>query len=533
LNARFSVIGVILAVFVLAPGAAAAAFAHTRAPAATPAAGRAALVQLTDAGAALSPALRAAHARLVATGLDVWRIPASAAARTVPALRAEGVLARAEPDRRFISFTHLSAGDPLIPNEWWIHDVGDDVAEPPPPGVPVTVVDTGLDLAHPEFTGRPNTFPLNQQSVLANDDIHGTAVSSVVGAPSNGQGLVGVYPQAVLREWDFGGGSLGEILAGLDAASKRGRGVINFSGGFLGYSALLEQGVDRALKRGAVVVAAVGNDRQTGNRSFVPASLPHVLTVGANDQTDHAAFFSNRSGALDLVAPGVSIPVAVPTFFSCPPATTPTGYCTFDGTSFSSPMVAGATAWIWTVRPQLDATQIEDVMRLSARDVGTRGWDSDTGYGILSLPNAIARRTPARDAQEPNDDVNLVRPHALTASGTHLAAPSTLHAHMDVTEDPEDVYRVYVGAGRRITARTVSSANVDVALWGPRTKTVYERGKALKRDLLDFSQHRGSRSERVTAANNTGHGAYFFVDAFVGKGVGQASYALKTAVGRR
>jgi subtilisin family serine protease len=432
-----------------------------------------------------------------------------------------------------VQFTHLSAGDPLLPNEWWVHDVGDDAAEPPPPGVPVTVVDTGVDLTHPEFKGRPNTTALNAQIVVSNDDVHGTAVSSVVGAPSNGQGVVGVYPQAALQEWDFGDGSLSDILAGLDAASKRGRGVINFSGGFLGYSQLLEQAVDRALKRGSVVVAAAGNDRQTGNRSFVPASLPHVLTVGATDQTDHYAYFSNRSGALDLVAPGVGIPVAVPTFYSCSAGQPPTGYCTFDGTSFSSPLVAGATAWVWTLRPQLDATQIQDVMRNSARDIGTRGWDADTGFGILSIPAALAQTTPARDPQEPNDDVDLVRPHALTAAGTRLAAPASVHATMDVSEDPEDVYRVYVPAGRRITATTKSAANIDLALWGAKTRTVYERGKLLKRDLLDYSQHRGSRSERVTAVNGTGRGVYFFVDGFLGKGVGGASYALRVAVSRR
>jgi hypothetical protein len=525
LKARFSTVAAILAAFACAPAAGAASFRHA-APHADAAVGtRAALVQLTTPGAALSPALRAAHAKLVSPALGVWRIPSAA----VPALRAEGIVAHAEADRRFVPFTHLASGDPLIPNEWWIHDVGDDVAEPPPPGVPVTVVDTGLDLSHPEFNSRPNTIALNQQLVVSQDDVHGTAVSSVVGAPSNGQGLVGVYPQAVLQEWDFGDGSLSDILAGLDAASRRGRGVINFSGGFLGYSALLEQGIDRALKRGAVVVAAVGNDRQSGNRAFVPASLPHVLTVGANDQSDRVAFFSNRSGALDLVAPGVSIPVAVPSFY---PSSTP-GYQSFNGTSFSSPMVAGATAWVWTLRPQLDATQIQDVMRKSARDVGARGWDSNTGFGILAIPSAIATSTPARDPQEPNDDINLVKPHALTASGTRLSTPATLRAHMDVSEDPEDVYRVYVGAGRRVTARTRSAANVNLALWGPPARTVYERGRALRRDLLAFSQHSGSRAERVTVVNRTGRGAYFFVDAFLGKGVGEADYTLRAGVGRR
>src|SRR5207248_1307361 len=83
------------------------------------------------------------------------------------------------------------------------------------------------------------------------------------------------------------------------AASKRARGVVNVSSGFFGYDALLEQAIDRALHRGTIVVAAVGNDRESGSRSFVPASLPHVLTVGATNQSDRVAFFSNRSAALD------------------------------------------------------------------------------------------------------------------------------------------------------------------------------------------------------------------------------------------
>jgi subtilisin family serine protease len=477
-------------------------------------------------GGALSPELRAARARLVSSSLDVWRVPAPRAATVVAALRRERLLARAEPDQRFVSFGQLASSDPLVPNEWWIHDVGADTVEPPAAGAPVTVIDTGLDLSHPEFSGRPNTIALNAQVVNSSDDIHGTAVSSIVGAPSNGVGLVGVYPQAVLQEWDFGDGSLSDILAGLDAASKRGRGIVNFSGGFFGYSALLEQAVDRALHRGTVVVAAVGNDRQSGNRSFVPASLPHVLTVGANDKNDHVAFFSNRSGALDLVAPGVGMPVAVPTFFDS------SGYTSFDGTSFSAPLIAGAAAWVWTARPQLDPTQLEDVLRNSARDVGPKGWDPDTGFGILSIPGALSAKVSAKDPQEPNDDVNLVRPHAVTASGTRLTTPAQLRAHLDVSEDPEDVYRVWVPAHARIAAGTRSSHNVNVALWGPRTRSVYERGAALRRDLLSFSEHSGSRPETVRGRNTSGSGAFFFVDAFLGKRVADAEYSLKVSVAR-
>jgi subtilisin family serine protease len=522
-------IGVILAALAIAPVAAAAGFAHPAARIATPAArpGAPVLVQLSDPGGGLSPELRAAAARLVSPGLNVWRVAGARAPSVVVALRRESLLARVEPDSRLIPFTQLSSSDPLVPNEWWIHDVGDDLAEPPAAGVPVTVIDTGLDFTHPEFKSRPNTTALNAQTVVSSDDVHGTAVSSVVGAPSNGVGLVGVYPQAALQEWDFSDGSLSEILAGLEAATKHGRSVINISGGFPGFDALLEQGVDRALRRGAIVVAAVGNDRQSGNRSFVPASLPHVVTVGATDQSDRFAFFSNRSSALDLAAPGVAIPVAVPTFYD------PSGYASFDGTSFSAPLVAGAAAWVWTVRPQLDPTQLEDVMRNSARDVGPKGWDADTGFGILSIPAALTQKTPARDPQEPNDDINLVRPHAVTAGGTRLSIPARLQARLDVTEDPEDVYRIWVPAHDRISASTHSAANVNVALWGPKTRTVYERGGALKRDLVAFSERSGSRPDAVSGRNATRAGAFYFVDAFLGKRVGRASYSLRVSVSRR
>ena len=488
------------------------------------------LVQLSDPGGGFSPELRAAGARLVSSGLNVWRVPSAHATGVVAALRSERLLARVEPDRRLIPFARrTSSNDPLVPNEWWIHDIGDDQVDAPAAGVPVTVIDNGLDLTHPEFKSRPSTTALNRQIIVPSEEnfFHGTAVSSVVGAPSNGVGLVGVYPQAALQEWDYGEGTLGSVLAGLDAATKHGRSVINISGGFPGFDPLLEQAVDRSLRRGSIVVAAVGNKREVGSPSFVPASLPHVLTVGATDQNDRFTFFSNRSSALDLAAPGVAIPVAVPTLSDS------SGYATVDGTSFSSPLVAGAAAWVWTLRPDLDPTQLEDVMRNSARDVGPKGWDADTGFGILSIPAALSAKTPVKDPQEPNDDVNLVRPHAVTAGGTRLSTPARLQARLNMSEDPDDVYRIWVPAHNQISASTHSAANVNLALWGPKTRTVYEQGKAQKRDLIAFSERPGSRADTVAGRNASRAGAYFFVDAFLGKRVSRASYSLRVSVSRR
>ena len=70
------------------------------------------------------------------------------------------------------------------------------------------------------------------------------------------------------------------------------------------------------------------------------------------------------------------------------------------------------------MRPTLTNMQLFQIMRHSARDVGKRAGTPDTGYGILDLPAALTRHTPAVDPQEPNEDVYLVQPNGLTAPAT-------------------------------------------------------------------------------------------------------------------
>src|SRR5207253_2446980 len=133
-----------------------------------------------------------------------------------------------------------------------------------------------------------------------------------------------------------------------------------------------------------------------------PASYPHVLTIGATDQTGGVASFSSQSNHVDLAAPGRHIFVAEPV------SDDPSGYIFASGTSFSAPMVSAASAWVWTIRPQLDNTQLFDVMRYSAHDIDAPGFDRATGFGMLSIPSALAFAAPARDPLEPNDDIDQV-----------------------------------------------------------------------------------------------------------------------------
>jgi hypothetical protein len=430
-----------------------------------------ALVRLArDAPPPARQALRRAGGELVAERLGVWRLPAPAAGRLAPALALSGAAIDFEPDRKRQRLDHLAAGDPLLPQQWWIERVGADRVEPPGPGVPVTVIDGGVDFTHPEFAERPDTAALNEQTIVGRNDWHGTAVASVVGAPANGIGIVGIYPQARLFSWDASPGpaqqlTTADVIRGIDAAAALGRGVINLSLGGAARSRLEELAVLNAYERGAIVVAASGNERQLGNRPSFPASLPHVLTVGATGTDDRLAPFSSSSPGMDLVAPGIAVPAAIPLVFA------PGGFAAVDGTSFSAPIVAGAVAWIWTQRPELEKTQVFELVRRSARDLAPPGRNPDTGFGLLDLPRALGAPAPAVDPLEPNDDLSQVIPGRMFPAGKPpLTRPGAgnrvLNARLDVTVDPRDVYRVWAPAGHRVVVRLTGPGTVSLRFAG-------------------------------------------------------------------
>jgi subtilisin family serine protease len=157
----------------------------------------AAKFSLVEVRAGSIPFLDLTGAQELSPALGLWRIPT----REVRQLRVAGLVRLAEPERQLVPAQQ--ATDPLLAGEWWLAAVGATKVVAPGPGVPVIVVDTGLDLSHPEFAARPDTTALNPQSVVdTREDLHGTAVASVIGAPVNDVGMVGVYPQAALGEYE-------------------------------------------------------------------------------------------------------------------------------------------------------------------------------------------------------------------------------------------------------------------------------------------------------------------------------------------
>ena len=458
-----------------------------------------------------------ADAKPVAPSLGIWRVPAAEARRL------HGVVASG-PDRRMRRFERAAGPtDPLLPQEWWWYAVGADKVQPPPagPGKTVAVIDTGVDVTHPEFSALSVLLLDQQRTSPGPEEHHGTAVASVVAAPADGRGMVGVYPGASLASWDAGGQSLSEVLSGIaDALQLPGPGVINLSVGFDGPagSSLLRVAVDSAVAAGWLVVAAAGNGGANGGPVY-PADLPHVITVGATDRNGNVAPFSSRSRHVDLAAPGVSIVAAVPTWKD------PSGFAQLTGTSFAAPIVSGAAALLWSARPLLDNTQVASILKSSAVDIDAPGLDGSSGWGLLDLPAALATPSPIRDPEEPNDDVALVADGGEFTVGTPALVDARIHrtrvqAELDPSEDPADVYRVFVPWGHELVARLTTGKGVRLGLWGPKTGSIAERKPAATRDLI------GAGAVVKTRNVSSRKGAYYYLAATLAPGSAATSYLV-------
>jgi hypothetical protein len=515
----------------LLPIVALAALALAGAPAALSAsrpAGPATLVQLKKAAACTEAAALALHgAQQLDAGVRLWRLPPGTAAATVPGLRARGSVLFAQPERTYRVAATTDTPDPLEPEEWWRAEIGVTGLTPPGPGVPITIVDSGLDFSHPEFAGRPDTNALNTQEPASIGGEHGTSVASVIAAPANGVGLVGIYPRAVLRSWDAAKGDgtrleAGEIAGGILAAARVGRSVINLSLGSDASDLAIELAVSQAVATGSLIVAASGNDGDRGSALGYPAAYPHVTTVAATDRNGAVALFSSRSPYVDLAAPGTDITVASALGKNWRPA---------SGTSFSSPMVAAAAAWIWTARPDLNAGQLAEVLRRSARDILPAGRDSSTGFGMLDVAAALALPTPIRDPYEPNDDIDEVDPNgdryeAKAPALTTTSRRSTrVSGRIDAYEDPRDVYRVWIPASGRLTATLTATTDGDLALFGASAPSVVGRFATTGR--LAAAAVRGTGERLVYANGKRGRWAYVVVK--LPGGVQDATYTLAVA----
>ncbi|MGE4509428.1 MAG: S8 family serine peptidase, partial [Eubacteriaceae bacterium] len=280
---------------------------------------------------------------------------------------------------------------------WQFAGIGEDVTWDQvdnSEAVVVAVLDTGLNTGHPDLIGRTvagKDYINGSTNVIDRDrdEGHGTMVSGcIVAAANNGIGIAGVAGTANIKVAPFciGNGDFSNatiVAALMDAADRSDIDVINMSyGGY--FTSITEQtAVDYALAKGKILVASSGNegsDKEAGQYSY-PASYEGVISVGATDQNQEIAYFSQYNDRVDLVAPGESIVT-----------TEKSGAYTYiDGTSFSSPIVAGACAVLLAEDDSLTASQVESVLKETALDLGQAGKDNYYGYGLLQLDQALEK----------------------------------------------------------------------------------------------------------------------------------------------
>ena len=328
--------------------------------------------------------------------------------------------------------------DPLFPKQWSL--VNRDVpgaweTGATGQGVTIAIVDTGIDLNHPDL--KDNLVPgynaiTGSEAAGANQDNngHGTQVAGVVAAELNDVGIVGVAYQAkIMPVKAMGAKGVGyddAIADGIIWAVDHKAKIINLSLGSENgsyASDILRQAVTYAHNKGCLLIAASGNydpESQVNPGVSYPASDPKVLAITATDNTGKVTSYSATGSEVDLAAPGDSIPTDEWSRVEG------SGYAYASGTSLAAPFVSGEAALIWSQHPEWSRDQVVQALEEGTKDLGSPGRDNQYGYGLVDVKLALnlinqtldIRTSPAVintlggiiEAEEGSTQVNLTIP---------------------------------------------------------------------------------------------------------------------------
>lgn len=269
------------------------------------------------------------------------------------------------------------------PSGWDINVGSSDVA--------IAIIDSGVNPVHPDLSAK---LIVGYNFLAGNTDTHdvlghGTAVAGCAAAlTNNALGIAGVawnnpiMPLVVLNSSSYA--SYSDIAKAITYAADRGVKVINISIGGSSSSSTLQNAVNYAWNKGAIIFACAMNN--STNTPYYPAACANVIAVAATGSSDTLASFSDYGDWIDISAPGVSI------------LTTNNGggYSSWNGTSFSSPISAALAALIFSVNPALSNSQVQDIIEQNTDDLGNPGFDIYYGWGRINVVKALqaAKTTP-------------------------------------------------------------------------------------------------------------------------------------------
>jgi len=340
----------------------------------------------------------------------VVQLPEHASERAVAALLANNPHFKfAEPDQ--LVAPGALPNDTYFGSQWhlqmvqapaaWDYSLGN--------GVTVAILDSGVNAAHPDLQGRlvPGWNFYENNSNTADVNGHGTRVAGVVAAASNnGTGVASLAWNAMLMPVRISGADgyayWSTIASGLNWAANNGARVANIS--FMAHTSSTVQSAAQYMKsKGGLVINSAGN---TGAFDGTAAS-DAMISVSATNSSDTRTSWATWGNHVDLSAPGEGIWT-----------TSSSGsYGAVSGTSFSSPLTAGVVALMMSANPSLAPSQIESILKSTAVDLGTVGYDQYYGYGRVNAASAVqvAAQTRVSDTQPPT--VAISSPVAGTVKG--------------------------------------------------------------------------------------------------------------------
>ncbi|WP_225442592.1 S8 family serine peptidase [Paenibacillus lycopersici] len=344
---------------------------------------------------------------LPAAAVDVVR-PADPGADTAEwLLRLQNTpeLAYVEPvDRVRMLAAEPASNDPELPRQPFLDQIGAKEAWSKvrdQTDLTIALIDTGVDLDHPDLKNNlvPGVNLVTPGKPPEDDNGHGTEVAGVIAAEGNNKlGIAGILwharimPVKALDADGYGDEErLGEAIT---YAVDHGARILVLSVGLYRYSPYLKDIAAYAESKGALLVAASGNDGELlGSKAKVkyPAAYPTVMAVAGATAAGKPEPRSNTGPEIDLAAPWSVYTTALGG-----------GYKQEQGTSMAAPQVAAAAALVWAVHPGYKPYQIRSLLRQSAQDIGNPGFDNASGYGLLRVDNAV-RATLAADSFEPNN----------------------------------------------------------------------------------------------------------------------------------
>jgi len=229
-------------------------------------------------------------------------------------------------------------------------------------GIKVAVLDTGMDLGHPDFTGRTITSQTFVGDPVQDLHSHGTHCIGTACGPKAPAGTTPRYGVAYRAQifvgkvlTNSGSGTTASVLAGMNWAIANRCPVISMSLGGPGpVQAAYTAAGTAALSRGCVIIAAAGNE---GANTGAPANSPTIMSVASLDPTLNPSSFSNF-GKVEIAAPGRDVFSSVPR---------PTRYGTKSGTSMATPHVAGCAALWAETSPALRGMALWNKLQATAK----------------------------------------------------------------------------------------------------------------------------------------------------------------------